>query len=106
LGAAFILLEIRIMEERAIRITLRKHETTPLLAATSDDLDGLVVFGRTWQEIGEKLPVAIRELYEAMGYKVLSVTAVADERVSRAGFGPPAFIANASLVRSNDGRRI
>jgi hypothetical protein len=94
------------MEERTIRITLRKHDTTPLLAATSDDLHGLIVFGRTWQEIAEELPVAIRELFEAMGYEVISVTAMPDERVSRAGFGPPAFVANASLVRSNDGRRI
>jgi hypothetical protein len=94
------------MEERIIRITLRKHDTSPLLAATSDDLQGLIVFGRTWQEIEKKLPNAVRALLEAMGFKVVSVTAVADERVSRAGFGPPAFIANASLVVSNDGRRI
>ena len=54
------------MEERTIRITLRKHDISPLLAATSDDLNGLIVFGRTWQEIEEKLPIAIRELFEAM----------------------------------------
>jgi hypothetical protein len=94
------------VEERAIRITVRKHDTVSLLAATSDDLDGLIVFGGTWQEIEGKLPIAIQELFEAMGYKVVSVTAMADERVSRAGFGPPAFIANASLVRPHDGRRI
>jgi hypothetical protein len=94
------------MEEKTIRVTLRKHDTSPLLAATSDDLPGLTVFGRTRQEIAEKLPVAIRELLEAMGYQVKAVTAVADERMSRAGFGPPAFIANASLVNANDGRRI
>ena len=94
------------MEERTIRITLRKHDTSPLLAATSDDLNGLIVFGRTQQEIADKLPIAIRELLEAMGYQVASVTAAPDERASRAGFGPPAFIANASLVRQNDGRRV
>ena len=94
------------MEERTIRITLRKHESSPLLAATSDDLNGLTVFGRTWQEIEAKLPSAISELYEALGYKVVSISTVADDRVSRAAFGPPAFIANASLVKSNDGRRV
>lgn len=94
------------MEEKTIRVTLRKHDTSPLLAATSDDLRGLIVFGLTWEEIAQKLPIAIREILEAMGHQVISVTAVADERTSRAGFGPPAFIANASLVRTNDGRRI
>ena len=94
------------MEERTIRVTLRKHDTSPLLAATSDDLPGLLVFGRTREEIADKLPIAIRELLQAMGYQVISLTAVADERMSKAGFGPPAFIANASLVKSNDGRRI
>jgi hypothetical protein len=56
------------MEERIIRITLRKHDTSPLLAATSDDLQGLIVFGRTWQEIEKKLPNAVRALLEAMGF--------------------------------------
>jgi len=94
------------MEERAIRIRVAKHDTTGLLAATSEDLHGLVVFGRTPEEIDAKLPKAIKELLEASGNKVASVTVVTDDRISRAGFGFPAFIANASLVKSNDGRRI
>ena len=94
------------MENRTIRITLRRHDATGLLAATSEDLIGLVVFGRTADEIAAKLPSVIRELLEASGYEVNAVTATPDDRVSQAGFGPPAFIANASLVKANDGRRI
>jgi Domain of unknown function (DUF1902) len=94
------------MEEKAIRIRFAKHDDTVLLAATSEDLDGLVVFGKTVEEIERKLPTAIRELLEASHEQVGSVTVVPDDRISRAGFGPPAFIANASLVKHNDGRRI
>jgi len=95
------------MEERTIRITLRRHEATGQLAATSDDLRGLVVFGETITEIADKLPKVVRELLEADGLEVNSVTAVAeDDRFSRVGFGPPTFIASASLVKMNDGRRV
>jgi Domain of unknown function (DUF1902) len=94
------------MEEKAIRIRFAKHDDTVLLAATSEDLDGLVVFGKTVEEIERKLPTAIRELLETSHEQVGSVTVVPDDRISRAGFGPPAFIANASLVKHNDGRRI
>ena len=48
------------MEERAIRIRLAKHDDAGLLAATSEDLHGLVVFGKTVEEIERKLPTAIR----------------------------------------------
>jgi hypothetical protein len=94
------------MEERTIRITLRRHETTGQIAATSEDLRGLVIFGETVAEIADKLPTVIRELLEADGLVVSSVTAVEDDRFSRAGFGPPVFVASASLVKTNDGRRI
>jgi hypothetical protein len=94
------------MEERAIRIGLAKHDDRGLLAATSEDLHGLVVFGKTVEEIERKLPTAIRELLEAPHEQIGSVMVVPDDRISRAGFGPPAFIANASLVKHNDGRRI
>jgi predicted RNase H-like HicB family nuclease len=94
------------MEERAIRITLAKHDDTGLLAATSDDLHGLVVFGKTVEEIERKLPIAIKELLEASNEEVGSVVVVPDDRISRAGFGPPAFVANALLVKHNDRRRL
>ena len=94
------------MEDRTIRITLRRNDDTGLLAATSEDLIGLVVFGRTADEIAVRLPSVIRELLEASGYEVNAVTAIPDDRITRAGFGPPAFIANATLVKANDGRRI
>jgi hypothetical protein len=54
------------MEERAIRIRFAKHDDTVLLAATSEDLHGLVVFGKTVEEIERKLPTAIRELHRGL----------------------------------------
>lgn len=86
------------MEERVIRVHLVEHRKTGLLAAVSDDLRGLVVHGRTPQEIEKLLPDAIRDILVAQGFEVISVTAEPDERLNSAGFGPPAFIANASLA--------
>ena len=43
-----------VMEEKAIRIRFAKHDDTVLLAATSEDLDGPVVFGKTVEEIERK----------------------------------------------------
>ena len=45
-----------------IQITWWRHEGSGQLAATSDDLLGLVVFGETEEEIAAKLPNVVREL--------------------------------------------
>jgi hypothetical protein len=92
--------------KRKLYELILSSDTANLFVATSEDLHGLVVFGKIVEEIADKLPIAIREILEASGYKVLSVTAIRDERISRAGFGPPAFVANASLAAKNDGSRI
>ena len=86
------------MQDRTIRIHLIKHTETGLLAAVSDDLHGLVVHAHSPEEIEKLLPDAIRDILVAQGFEVLSVTAEPDERLSSAGFGPPAYIANASLA--------
>jgi hypothetical protein len=62
-------------EKMTIRIERRIHRPTGLISAFSDDLKGLLVFGDTDSEIDKKLPGAIKEMLEAMGRNVVSVTA-------------------------------
>ena len=84
------------VEKRSIRIYLFEHKATGLLAAFSDDLHGLVVHGRSEDEIREKLPGAIRDLADAHGKEVVSLTVSRDDRL--ADYRPPVFIADAALA--------
>jgi hypothetical protein len=59
--------------ERTIRIQVRKYRDSDLLLATSDDLRGLNVIGRSDSEIKEKVPGSVREMLEAQGHRVRSV---------------------------------
>ena len=56
-----------------IRIDLAVHAKTRLLLATSEDLRGLMVAGRSEEQIIRELPEAIREVLEAEGKHVVSV---------------------------------
>ena len=58
---------------KVINIRGKVHTPTGLLAAVSDDLQGLLVVGANWQEIEAKLPGAISEMMDAMGTPVSSV---------------------------------
>lgn len=89
-------------DKRTIRVQVLQHKETGLLAATSPDLHGLVVHGHSFGELQKRLPDAIRDLIEAEGESVVNLDMRVDDRLSRAGFGLPAFIADASLghVRS------
>lgn len=49
-----------------IKISYRAHDETGLLCAYSDDLKGLVVFGRTRSQLYEKIPAACADLVEAI----------------------------------------
>ena len=86
------------MEKKSISIKVFCHRKTDLLMAMSNDLPGLVVHARTDEELERKLPLAIRDLLEASGNEVVQLTVVKDESLSLHNFGPPAFIANASLT--------
>lgn len=41
---------------QTIRITYQRHQDTGLLCAFSDDLKGLLVFGRTPEQLHQKIP--------------------------------------------------
>jgi hypothetical protein len=86
------------MDEKSIRIKVLCHKNTGLLMAMSDEMPGLIVHARTDAELEDKLPLAVRDLLEASGHEVVQVTVVRDESSAMHNFGPPAFIANASLT--------
>ncbi len=65
--------------------------------AVSEDLHGLVVHAHSEVEMERKLPKAVQDLLEAEGYQVAGVELMRDKFSAIPDFGPPAFIANASL---------
>ena len=83
---------------REIRVQLVANRETGLLVALSDDMKGLMVAARSEEEIERELPDAIREILEAEGNTVLSVTAEAGPRGLPAGFSSTAMIASARLA--------
>jgi hypothetical protein len=76
---------------------LLRHRTSDLLMAVSEDLAGLVVHAHSEEEMEAKLPAAVQDLLEAEGYTVATVSLMRDKFSATPDFGPPAFIANASL---------
>lgn len=83
--------------KKIINIKVLCHRTSDLMMAISDDLPGLIVPGRTEEELSERIPAAIEEIYQAQGYEVLNVEAVPEDNQIPSGFKVPAFIASASL---------
>lgn len=82
---------------REIRVSAVLNKKTGLMIAYSDDLKGLVVPGRTPEEIEERLPAAIRELLELAGEHVVSVEAIRETDDLPSDFVRASFVANASL---------
>lgn len=84
------------MHKNRFKITLLEHKETGLLMATSDDLPGLVVHGKSAEEIEGKLPGIVSDLLKASGEQVGEVR-LERTRIDGIGFGPPSFIANACI---------
>ncbi|HXF53382.1 MAG TPA: DUF1902 domain-containing protein [Hyphomicrobiaceae bacterium] len=72
------------------------------MMAISDDLPGLVVHARSDEELERKLAIVVRDLLEAEGFKVVSLTLRREEDIPLSDFGPPAFIAKASLTGADE----
>ncbi len=54
-------------EKASLRINLIQHDSTGLLAATCEELPGLLVTGKTQEEIVSKLPAVVKMLLAAQG---------------------------------------
>ena len=90
------------MSARIIRIYTAEHRDTGLLMAVSRELPGLLVHGRSEEELEQKLPHAIQEILEAQGNTVVSISVAEEEQPSipESFKIPPAFIASANLQSS------
>lgn len=82
---------------RIIRVKSKFNAKNGLIAAFSDDLAGLLVVGRTIDELETKLPGAIREILEAEGNIVKAVEMQPDRDVWE---GSPQFTAEANFAKA------
>jgi hypothetical protein len=87
----------------SLRITLsvQKHRETGLLAATSDDLNSLLVVGRTIEELIEQLPASIRammRLEKKQDVQVLGVEIDESEQSGWADYEPRKVVATYEFV--------
>ncbi|MDY7097495.1 MAG: hypothetical protein SXU28_05100 [Pseudomonadota bacterium] len=72
-----------------IRISYQQHSETGLLCAFSDDLKGLVVFGRTPTQLYEKIPDACADLVEAISGERYDFRWTDESQSERGGFAEP-----------------
>ncbi|QRG06125.1 DUF1902 domain-containing protein [Xanthobacter dioxanivorans] len=82
--------------EQMINVEIKRHRETGLLLATSEDMPGLMVHGRTMAEMEERLPIAARDILEHQGHTVQSVT-LEKSRLSD-NFWPAHVTVNASMA--------
>lgn len=85
------------MEDRTIKIRTLRHATTNLLAAVSDEMKGLLVHGRTPEELYERIPVAIKAMLNAQGHANVVISEVDPEFQLPAGYEPIDRTFNARL---------
>jgi hypothetical protein len=86
------------MTARIIRITVDEG-ATGLLYATSPDVEGLLVAGRTAEALDAAIPAAISDLYAACGENVVAIPAQLndDDQTARSYVEFPAEVAQAAL---------
>jgi hypothetical protein len=85
------------VEHKIIYIKTLAHKSGGLYMAVSDDLPGLSIAGLSTEEIEGKLEGAIRDFLKMSGWEVISIELSRDARFAMQDFGPPAFVADASL---------
>lgn len=68
--------------EMLITINVVMHRDTKLMVATSPELRGLMVHGRSPEELNRRIPEAIKALLEAQGHRVDTVESMDDESPS------------------------
>ena len=87
------------VEHRTIQIVTKYNAKNGLIAAFSDDLQGLLVVGKTTQEVERKLPGAVREILEAMGNDVGELELIPTDEKPSGWSATPTFRAEANLSR-------
>lgn len=81
-----------------IRVSIRQHEKTGLLIATSEDLRGLYAHGRTMEDLEAAVAIAIKDILEAKLQRSVEVSKRSEERLS--AFVPTelTFAANGAIA--------
>lgn len=72
--------------EKYVTIKISRHEKTGLMVAYSDDMKGLIVHGKTFNEINYRVPEAIKALLEAEGHSAVSVEPLESFEPEQMGF--------------------
>ena len=83
---------------RFISVKIVRHKTTGLMVGISEDLKGLMIAGHTEAEIEAKIPDAVKDLLEASGERVISVTMQPDDAAMSEEFISATLVANARLA--------
>jgi hypothetical protein len=76
------------MVTKRINIEIKRHRETGMYLAYSDDMKGLYVHARTLEELNARIPVAIKDIYEASGHPVAFVEPIQDDEPADFGFEP------------------
>lgn len=76
------------VQNTLINIRVARYRDTDLLVATSPEMQGLIVHGRSARELDERIPVAIRAILEAGGSSVIDVRPADDMDRRVNGFEP------------------
>ena len=84
----------------AFDIKYVRHAETGLIVAYSPDHKGIMVHGRTLDEVKERIPAAARAIFEAEGNEVISVHQISEDEIAESGFIPSTARFNASLVNA------
>jgi hypothetical protein len=85
------------MTEKRIEIRTLIHTGTGLMMAVCDELKGFSVVGDTYAEIERKLPDALRDHFDLLGFEVGTLDVHSEDEDSGFRAMPPAIIAEASL---------
>ena len=82
---------------KRIEIKTLVHTRTGLIMAVSDDLKGFSVVGNSYAEIEKKIPDALRDHFDLLGFGVVSVDVASADGGTGFQAMPLAIIAQASL---------
>lgn len=74
-----------------------RHTQTGLIVAYSPDHAGVMIHGRTFGEVKQRIPEAVRAIFEAEGKEIISIEEDADGETAGSGFMPSSARFHASL---------
>ncbi|HEX2019060.1 MAG TPA: DUF1902 domain-containing protein [Aurantimonas sp.] len=74
--------------QKEVAVDIIRHKDTGLFVATSEDMRGLIVHARTWEDLIARVPQAIKAIAEADTNSTVVVTNVDEVPVKAQAFIP------------------